>query len=76
MAAAYTQEFLVNAFLLRYRCLSQDKIDHLRVLANRSFVEFGRDQFRLLASLTPERVKEYRDYVKNGGDPLCPSSKT
>lgn len=75
MAAAYTQEFLVNAFLLRFRCLDQDKIDGLRDLANKSYMDAGRDKFRLLASLTSERVREYKEYVANGGDPTCPSMK-
>lgn len=73
MAAAYTQELLVNAFLYRFRILSQDKIDCLRVLADRSFMERGRDQFRLYACVTPEVIREYKAYVKNGGDPTCPS---
>lgn len=58
---AYTQEFLVNAFLYRYRSLGEDKVNELRVLANRSYLESGRDKFRLLACLTPKALKEYKE---------------
>lgn len=66
MAVAYTQELLVNVFLHRYRSLSQDKIDDLRTLANKCFLESGRDKFRLYACVTPEAIREYKKYVAAG----------
>ena len=65
MAAAYTQEFLVNVFLHRYRNLSKDKVDHLRDIANKFYLESGRDKFRVFACVTPEAVREYKVYVSS-----------
>jgi hypothetical protein len=61
---AYTQEFLVNVFLHRYRSLSQDKIDNLRNLANKCFLESGRDKFRVYACVTPEAVRNYVSFCR------------
>lgn len=62
MALAYTKEFLVNVFLHRYRNLSQDKIDGLRILAERFYDDAGRDKFRVYACVTPEAVREFKAY--------------
>lgn len=75
MARAYTQEELINAFLFRFRILEQEKIDSLRVIAERCYLESGRDKFRVFGSVTPECMREYLTYVKAGGDPTCPSIK-
>lgn len=63
MAVAYTKEFLVNVFLHRYRNLSQDKVDHLRSIAECFYDSAGRDKFRVYACVTPEAVREYKAYV-------------
>lgn len=65
MAVAYTQEFLVNVFLHRYRSLDQSKVDSLRNLANKFYLESGRDKFRMYACVTPEAVREYKAYVSS-----------
>lgn len=70
MAKAYTQEFLVNVFLHRFRNLSQDKIDRMRDLANKCYVESGRDKFRVYATVTPEAIREYKAYVASKNSEL------
>jgi hypothetical protein len=60
MALAYTKDFLINVFLHRYRCLSQDKVDGLRTIASSFYDTAGRDKFRMYACVTPEAVREYK----------------
>ncbi len=60
MAAAYTKELLVNVYLYRFRSLDKDKVDRLRILAERHFDDAGRDQFRVSANVTPEAIREYK----------------
>ena len=60
MAAAYTQEFLVNAFLYRYQSLGEAKVANLRDLANRLYNDVGRDRFRVYCSLDAQAVREYK----------------
>jgi hypothetical protein len=64
MAVAYTKELLVNVFLYRYRNLSQDKIDSLRILADTFYDSAGRDKFRVYACVTPEAIREYKSAIK------------
>ena len=65
MPAAYTKEFLIDVFLHRYRSLSEDKVAELRVLAERCYMESGRDKFRTYACVTPEAVREYKSSLKS-----------
>lgn len=60
MAAAYTKEFLVNAFVHRYRSLDQDKVVSLRNMANSFYDDVGRDKFRIYCSLDAQAIREYR----------------
>jgi hypothetical protein len=60
MAAAYTKEFLVNAFLHRYRSLPESTVYKLRHMAEKTYDEVGRDKFRVYASVTPEEIREYK----------------
>ncbi len=65
MPAAYTKEFLIDVFLFRYRSLSQDKVAQLRDLAERFYLDAGRDKFRVYACVTPEAIREYKAAVKS-----------
>lgn len=61
--AGYTKEFLIAAFMHRYlQCslLSIEQLEHLEQLASECYDKFGRDKFRDYASLTPDKIKEYK----------------
>lgn len=61
--AAYTKEFLVDAFMSRYiQCslISIDKLVELEEMANSFYDEVGRDKFRIYCSLDADALKTYR----------------
>jgi hypothetical protein len=61
--AGYTKEFLVAAFMSRYiKCslISIEQLESLEKIANNTYDKYGRDKFREYASLTPERIREYK----------------
>ena len=61
--AGYTKEFLIQAFMHRYmRCslLTIEQLESLEKLAERCYDHFGRDKFREYASLSAERIREYK----------------
>jgi len=57
--AGYTKEFLVDAFVDRYKVLGEDKLINVRALANQTYDLYGKDKFRLLASLDADAIKQY-----------------
>lgn len=62
--AGYTKEFLVAAFMSRYvKCslITIEQLENLERLANDTYDKYGRDKFREYASLTAERIREYKD---------------
>lgn len=59
MAAAYTKDFLVDAFVHRYRSIETAGA-WLRKLAERHYDEVGKDKFRVSASLDADALKKYR----------------
>ena len=61
--AGYTKEFLVAAFMSRYiKCsvISIEQLESLEKIANNTYDKYGRDKFREYASLTAERIREYK----------------
>lgn len=60
MAAAYTKEFLVDAFLSRYKILGVDKLPALRNMAEQHYDTVGRDKFRVSAQLDAEAIKKFK----------------
>ena len=61
--AAYTKEFLVDAFMSRYIQCSMITIDalvELEAMANSFYDEVGRDKFRVYCSLDADALKIYK----------------
>lgn len=64
--AAYTKEFLVDAFLSRFmncRLITMEQFDALEQMANSFYDEVGRDKFRIYASLDAAAIREYKNNV-------------
>ena len=59
--AAYTKEFLVSAFLSRYYGLPSDKFEALEAMAEKFYLEVGRDKFRTYCSLDADAIKVYKE---------------
>lgn len=60
MAAGYTKDFLLDAFLSRYYSLSEEKFAELEIMANRFYNEVGKDKFRVYCSLDAEALRKYK----------------
>jgi hypothetical protein len=61
--AAYTKEFLVDAFMSRYiQCslITIDALVELEDMANNFYDEVGRDKFRVYCSLDADALKVYK----------------
>lgn len=56
--AGYTKEFLIDAFLHRYKD-SKPSYD-LRALAEQCYDSVGKDKFRAYASLDAEAIRQYK----------------
>ena len=65
MAVSYTKQFLIDAFLHRFREAGMP-VDSLESMAIAFYDEVGKDKFRMYASLDAYTVKQYKDYVKDG----------
>jgi hypothetical protein len=65
MATAYTKELLIAVYLDRFIMglpnLTIEKLEKMEADASRVYDEVGRDKFRERASVTPERIKQYRE---------------
>jgi hypothetical protein len=64
--AAYTKEFLVDAFMSRFltcSLISIEKLVELESMANRFYDEVGRDKFRVYCSLDAEAIKVYKQSI-------------
>lgn len=59
--AGYSREFLVAAFLSRYYTLPNDKFQALETMAEKFYLDVGRDKFRVACSLDAEAIKLYKD---------------
>lgn len=65
--AGYSKELVVGAFLHRfykYRVNLHDK--SFAEKAGMWYDEFGKDKFRLLGSVDPEAIREYKSFLKEG----------
>lgn len=62
--AAYTKQFLIDAFMSRYiACplISIEQLEHLEKLATDLYDRVGRDKFRSYASLDAEAIRVYKN---------------
>lgn len=65
MAATYTKEFLVSAFLSRYtEIIEKDSQPHYIAMVNSFYDEVGKDKFRVSASLDADAIKTYKALKK------------
>jgi len=61
MAAAYSKEFLVDAFMWRYEpVLTADRANSLRNMAEKFYDEVGKDKFRTYASLDADALRRFK----------------
>lgn len=61
MAAAYSKEFLVDAFMWRYEpVLTADRATSLRNMAEKFYDEVGKDKFRTYASLDADAIRQFK----------------
>lgn len=61
--AAYTKQFLIDAFMSRYiacNLITIEQLEHLEQLAVTLYDRVGRDKFRTYASLDAEAIKLYK----------------
>ena len=65
MAKAYTREFLIDAFLSRYKPLGSAVLATMRVLAENHYNSVGKEKFRTSASLDAEAIKKFQ--LEHGG---------
>jgi hypothetical protein len=64
--AAYTKDFLVDAFMSRFltcSLISIEKLVELEDMANRFYDEVGRDKFRVYCSLDADAIKTYKTTI-------------
>jgi hypothetical protein len=64
--AAYTKEFLIDAFMSRFLACSLITIEQLvelESMANRFYDEVGRDKFRVYCSLDADAIKTYKNTI-------------
>ncbi len=61
--AAYSRQFLIDAFMSRYiscSLITIEQLEHQEYLANKLYDEVGRDKFRTYASLDAEAIRLYK----------------
>jgi len=58
--AGYSREFLIDAFVSRYEILSAEAVARQRQIAEKTYDEFGKDKFRVYASLDADAIKEFK----------------
>lgn len=61
MAAAYTKEFLISAYLSRFVSVPPERFEQLESQAERFYDEVGRDQFRTYASLDAAAIRAAKE---------------
>jgi hypothetical protein len=62
--AAYSKQFLIDAFMSRYvECslISIEQLESLEAMATKFYDEVGRDKFRTYASLDAEAIRVYKN---------------
>lgn len=60
MALAYTKEFLIDAFVSRYKEMGIDVQLSLAEMADTLFDRVGKDRFREYCSLDAEAIKKFK----------------
>lgn len=58
--AGYSREFLVDAFVSRYKVLGTVVENTQKVLAEQLYDKVGKDKFRVYASLDAEALKKFK----------------
>ena len=64
MAATYTKEFLIDAYLSRFlacKAIAIEKLELLEANAIDLYDRVGRDKFRVYASLDAEAIRDYKN---------------
>lgn len=61
--AAYSQDFLIAAFLSRYVTLPAAQFESLCEMAYRFYAQAGRDKFRVYCCLDAEALRLYREQL-------------
>jgi hypothetical protein len=61
MAAAYTKDFLISAYLSRFVSIDPESFSKLEVDAERFYDEVGRDRFRVYASLDANAIRAAKE---------------
>lgn len=65
MAAAYTKEFLISAYLSRYENVCDvNRFNILKSNAEKHYDKVGKDKFRQHASLDAAAIKKYKNECK------------
>lgn len=60
MAAGYSKEFLVEAFVSRFYILGKADEEAARKMATEFYDKVGKDKFRVYCSLDAEALQKYR----------------
>lgn len=65
--AGYTREFLVDVALHRYHILklSAEELTIDRKRMEHTYDTYGKDKFRDYACVTPDAIRQYKQYLKN-----------
>ena len=63
--AGYTRDFLLEAYASRYEPLGLEAVDSLYKLAETAYDKYGKDQFRVYASLDASAIRQYKAKLKN-----------
>lgn len=63
--AGYTKEFLIDAGLFRYEPLGKEAIDQLRPLFESCYDKYGKDKYRLYASLDAAAIRQFKEFLAN-----------
>jgi hypothetical protein len=61
--AAYTKNFLIDAYMSRFifsLVVPIEQLEALEELANKCYDQVGRDQFRVYASLDAQALRDYK----------------
>lgn len=66
--AGYSKQLIVDVFLHRFKVgkLPVSQLIDLENMANAYYDKVGKDTFRKYASVTPDAIKEYQQFIKTG----------
>lgn len=60
----YTKEFLVDAFLYKFREARVTNLAYLETMVDKLYDEVGKDKFRVYCALDAKKLKEYKECLK------------